>query len=511
MNDIVDTHKTLRLNDMDKQLFHFIEYFPTAVLLLDEKLIIRDANNLAVSIIGNDKKEIIVGKNIIEFVTDVEANRFGKTLQKSFESFIPDTTEIILKMSDGSNLVVLSTSRCFRDSDTGNKFCLVSFIDFTSQKMREEIIQESEARFKNMANTAPVMIWISDVEGLFSFVNNVWLDYSGGELGSQLGINWLNNVHNQDLQKLINDYQSALKNKKSFSTEFRFRNKRGKYEWMLIKGKPRYTAENMYTGFIGSCINIHDQKEIEAKISNLNNELVQTIATKDKFFSIISHDLRSPLSGLMGILDILNSTYESLNENKKREIISDANIVSKTIYSLVENLLEWSRIQTGIIHYQPERLKIQRLVNNIGSLYESNLRNKGINFTSDIQPDLFVFADKSMTETILRNLISNAIKFSVPGGTIAVTSEIVDDVVIIKFKDSGVGIDEENIPNLFRADVSSSTKGTAKESGTGLGLIICKELAERQEGKIWVESKKNIGSTFYFSVPINKNKTGSAN
>jgi two-component system, sensor histidine kinase and response regulator len=505
MNDIVDIPKTLRLNDMDKQLFHFIEYFPTAVLLLDERLIIRDANNLAVSIIGNDKKEIIVGKNIIEFVSDVEANRFGKALQKSFESLIPDTTEIILKRPDCSNLIILSMSKCFKDPDTGNKFCILSFIDFTSQKMREEIIRDSETRFKNMANTAPVMIWISDVEGLFSFVNNVWLDYSGGELGSQLGINWLNNVHHQDLQKLINDYQSSLKNKKSFSTEFRFRNKRGKYEWMLIKGKPRYSDENLYMGFIGSCINIHDQKEIEAKMSILNNELVQTIATKDKFFSIISHDLRSPLSGLMGILDILNSSYDKLDDKEKREIISDANVVSKTTYSLMENLLEWSRIQTGIMNYQPERLKIQRLVNNIGSLYDSNLKSKGINFISDIKPDIFVFADKSMTETILRNLISNAIKFSFPGGNITASSEIVDDIVIIKVKDSGIGIDEENIPNLFRVDVSSSTKGTAKEPGTGLGLIICKELAERQKGKIWVESKKNVGSTFYFSLPINKN------
>jgi signal transduction histidine kinase len=193
-----------------------------------------------------------------------------------------------------------------------------------------------------------------------------------------------------------------------------------------------------------------------------------------------------------------------LSENEKKEIISDANVVSKTMYSLIENLLEWSRIQIGIMNYQPERLKIQRLVNNMASLYEQNLKNKGINFTNDIKPELFVFADKSMSETILRNLISNAIKFTHPGGTITISSETTVDTVIIKVKDSGVGIDEENIPNLFRVDVNFSTKGTAKESGTGLGLIICKELAERQEGKIWVESKKNVGSTFYFSVPLAK-------
>jgi len=511
MNNVIDIPGTLIRNLPDKNLFNFIEYFPSAVLLLDERLVIRDANNLSVSIIGNNKKEIIIGKNIIEFVLGKEANQFEKILQKSLASFTPGTAEIILKMPDNSNLNVLSMFRSFKDADNGKKFCVFAIIDFTSQKMREEIIRDSEARFKNMANTAPVMIWISDVEGLFSFVNNVWLDYSGGESGSQLGMNWLNNVHPQDLQKLLDDYQSALRTRESFSVEFRFMDKRGNYEWVLIKGKPRYSDENLYMGFIGSCINIQEQKEIEAKISNLNNELVQTIATKDKFFSIISHDLRSPLSGLIGILDILNSSYESLDENEKREIISDANVVSKTTYSLMENLLEWSRIQTGVINYQPEPLRIDRLLKNLASLYEQNLKSKGIKFNINIQPDLLAFADKSMTETILRNLISNAIKFTFPGGTITVSSEIDNDMVVIKIKDSGVGIDEENIPNLFRVDVISSTKGTAKESGTGLGLIICKELAERQQGKIWVESKKNAGSTFYFSVPIDRNRTNLAN
>jgi len=510
VNNIVDIPGTLIRNLPDKYFFNFIEYFPSAVLLLDERLNIRDANNLSVSLIGNNKKEQILGKNIIEFVPEKEANQFEKILQKSLVSFTPGTAEIILKMPDNNNLNVLSTFRSFNDPDTGNKFCVLAIIDFTSQKMREEIIRDSEARFKNMANTAPVMIWISDVEGLFSFVNNVWLDYSGGESGGQLGMNWLNNVHPQDLQKVLDDYQNALRKRESFSVEFRFMNKRGHYEWMLIKGKPRYSDENLYVGFIGSCISIQAQKEIEAKISNLNNELVQTIATKDKFFSIISHDLRSPLSGLMGILDILNSSYETLDENEKREIISDANVVSKTTYSLMENLLEWSRIQTGTISYQPEPLRIDRLLNNIASLYEQNLKGKKIKFNINIEPNLFAFADKSMTETILRNLVSNAIKFTFPGGTVLVSSEIDGDQVVIKVKDTGIGIDDENIPNLFRVGVSSSTKGTAKESGTGLGLIICKELAEIQKGKIWVESKKNVGSTFYFSVPIDRNKISSA-
>ena len=500
MNNIVDLTETLISDSLEKKLFQFIEYFPTAAFLLDENLVIRNVNKLAELIIGYDIEKI-VGKNIIELVPNRETDQIRNILQKSFATSVPNTAEMVIRTSDGSNLNVLSMFRCFKDHDTNNVFCVLSIIDYTPQKMKEEIIRDSEERFKNMANTAPVMIWIADVEGLFSFVNKVWLDYSGGGLGNQLGINWLNNVHPDDLEKLVNNYQKALKTKKPFSVEFRLMDKKSKYEWMLIKGTPRYTNEHVYMGFIGSCISIHDQKEFETKISNLNEELVHTIATKDKFFSIISHDLRSPLSGLMGILDILNTNYESLEEKEKREFITDAAVASKTTFTLMENLLEWSRIQTGKISYQPEMLRIQRLADNMAALYEQNLKNKEINFVNSIKPDIFAFADKSMTETIFRNLISNAIKFTHTGGNITVSSEIENNMVIIKVGDSGVGIEQENIPKLFRVDAGFSTKGTTEESGTGLGLIICKELAEKQKGKIWVESKKDEGSTFYFSVP----------
>ena len=489
----------LNENNYKENEFSFIDLFPAAAFVLSEELVILKSNKHSESIIGDDTS--VIGKKITEVISSNGSEELVIRLNESFIDFIPNTFEIKVKLSESIFVNALSMFRSYKNPDTGEKFCVFALLDFTPYKMKEEIIRDSETRFKNMANTAPVMIWISDVDGLFSFVNNVWLEFSGGELGSQLGMNWLNQVHTEDLHKLLNEYQNALKTSESFSVEFRFKNKNGTYEWMLLKGKPRFNSENVYSGFIGSCINIQEQKEIEAKISNLNKELIQTVATRDKFFSIISHDLRSPLGGLMGILDILNSSYDSLDENEKKEIISNATQVSKTTYTLMENLLEWSRIQTGKIHYYPENLDIHRLVENVVSLYEQNIRGKEINFSNSTKKEHIIFADKSMTEAVLRNLISNAIKFTYHGGQIAISSEIKNKMVIIRVKDSGVGIDESKISDLFRVDVSISTKGTAKEVGTGLGLVICKELAEKQLGKIWVESKKDRGSSFYFSVP----------
>ena len=502
MNEI-EGFTTLLNKDRPQNLSpEFIEFFPAATVILNDELIVTHENHFLESL--TDISGSMVGKNITELFAEDKSEKLVELIKKSFTNSVVYSAEIKVKISDNRMLDVLAIFRSFDDSATNQKFCVLAVLDFTFQKMKEEVIRDNEARFMNMANTAPVMIWISDVEGLFSFVNKVWLEYSGGDLGSQLGMNWLNNVNPEDVQKLLSSYQSALRLRDAFSVEFRFMDKDGNYKWMLIKGKPRFSPENMYMGFIGSCINIHEQKEIEDKISKLNEELIQTISTRDKFFSIISHDLRSPLGGLMGILDILNSSYEDLNETEKKEIISDAALVSKTTYTLMENLLEWSRIKTGTISYYPEKLKIHQSIENIASLYSQNFKNKEIIFSNDTDSKLLVHADRSMTETILRNLISNAIKFTNHGGSIRITSEVEDNMLIIGVKDSGVGIEQGSIPKLFRVDVSFSTKGTAKESGTGLGLIICKELAEKQSGKIWVKSKKNEGSTFYFSVPLEK-------
>jgi len=484
------------------QLQKFVEFFPTAVILLDENFTVSHANNYTLTLIGDS--DYLTGKNIVDLIVGDNIDKIVHLLKKSFSSPESITIETRIRTSDNRHFESLAMFRSFNDADTNKKFCVFALLDYTQQKMREEILKYSETRFKELANTAPVMIWISDVDGLFSFVNKIWLENSGGGVGSQLGMNWLNHVYPEDLKKLLDIYQNALKNKKSFSVEFRFKNKKSKYEWMLIKGKPRFSQENIYMGFIGSCIIIQDQKEIEDKISNLNEELIQTINSRDKFFSIISHDLRSPLSGLMGILDILNSSYDTMEESEKREIISDATVVSKTTYTLLENLLDWSRIQNKTIYYNPENLRIHRLVENVSTLYAQNIKDKNITLSNNTSPEQLIFADKSMTETILRNLLSNAIKFSHKGGSVRIGSEIEKEMLVVKVSDSGVGIDDEKLSNILKSNLASSTTGTEKESGTGLGLIICKEFAEKQFGKIWVESKKNEGSTFYFSVPIVK-------
>ncbi len=499
-------HENISKDNVDKNKEYFselIELFPSGFFVLDQEEIIIDVNRLGQSLVGENKEEIL-GKNFSKFVIENDQNQFQKILEKAIQTSQAQTIEMTIKVT-GNNYFPSFTIIKYKVLPNIEKgFYFLTIVDFTQQKVKEELIRDSEARFENMANTAPVMIWIADVEGLFSFVNKVWLEYSGDKIGDQLGMNWLKNVHPEDLENLLNNYRNAFRTRNPFTFEFKFRGKNGKYEWMMIKGTPRRSRDNIFMGFIGSCTNINAQKEFEEKIKKVNSELVEINAAKDKFFSIISHDLRSPLGGLMQILEILDESYESLEKEEKLQIISEASKTSKMVFTLMENLLEWSRIQTGKIPYEPKTIKLIPFINELESLYNQNLKNKQVTFQVNIEPEISVFADIKMTNTILRNLISNAIKFSNPGGSISVSSESSKDSITIKVKDTGVGIEEKYLDKLFKTDVNYSTEGTAKEKGTGLGLVLCKELVEKQGGKIWVESKKNLGSTFYFTLPAGK-------
>lgn len=480
-----------------------LELFPTSIYILNERGIIIELNSPALELTGGERKKVIQ-TSFINLIEENKRSYFQIFLDKSFKTTGMQKAEFRIIGKDNDYFHTLAFAKRVVDVDPENKLCSVTLVDITHYKIQEEVIRESQARFENMANTAPVMIWIADVDGLFSFLNKVWLDFTGNEMGADLGMNWLKNVHPEDLEKLLGQYQDAFSSKTSFLYEFRFKRKDDVYRWIMIKGTPRFSWDGIFMGFIGSCADISEQKESEEKIRKINIELAEINATKDKFFSIISHDLRSPLSGLMQILFIIAEDYNSLPNDEKQQMITDVANTSKRTYDLMENLLEWSSIQTGNIPFNPKKLTILTLLNSLEALYEHNLKSKEITLKVNVEPEISVFADKKMTETILRNLISNAIKFTHPGGSVSVLSEPDNDFVVIKVIDTGVGIKTEKLSELFKVDKVQSTKGTAKETGTGLGLILCKELVERQNGKIWVESKEDEGTTFYFTLPVEK-------
>lgn len=237
------------------------------------------------------------------------------------------------------------------------------------------------------------------------------------------------------------------------------------------------------------------------ELKQQKQNLKELNATKDKFFSIIAHDLRSPLNQLLGLSEILQ---KEIADEKADDAIKLAKLINQSAKSgrlLLENLLEWSRSQTGTINYHPEKLNLKIITDEVIALNGNNAAQKNISLHNKLSKNCIAFADRNMIRTILRNLISNSIKFTNKGGKIILAANKAKEKVTYSISDNGIGIKSSDIKKLFRIDINPKTIGASQEKGTGLGLILCKEFIEINSGEIWVESEFEKGSTFYFSIP----------
>ena len=235
-------------------------------------------------------------------------------------------------------------------------------------------------------------------------------------------------------------------------------------------------------------------RDSEQQLRDLN-------ARKDKFFSIVSHDVKSVLVSAIGFSKLLVSDAETLPREMIKEFASHVHSSTTNTYDLLENLLTWTRMQTGRMYYQRAWHDVNDLIQNNIIMLRDNAARKGIELKRKEDRDAQVYADRNMINSVLQNLISNAIKFTERGGEVTVSTCTYDHTVEISVRDNGVGITPENLEKLFRIDQNLSTPGTEDEEGTGLGLVLCKEMIEKHEGRIWAESELGRGSAFYFTLP----------
>lgn len=245
-----------------------------------------------------------------------------------------------------------------------------------------------------------------------------------------------------------------------------------------------------------------ERKRNTEAIKKFSEELKELNTTKDKFFSIIAHDLKNPFITILGFSDILLADYNELSDDERKYYISEMEKSATLSHNLLQNLLQWSRAQTGRIEYDPRELQLFNLVEENFQLLKNTAGEKKIQLKQNVDDELTVNADEDMLNTVLRNLLTNAIKFSNENGVVEINSKINENFVEIAVKDDGIGMDEDTMSKLFRLDTTNSKPGTAGETGTGLGLILCKEFIEKHGGKIWVESEISEGSTFKFTLPL---------
>lgn len=341
---------------------------------------------------------------------------------------------------------------------------------------------------------------ITDTSNNIIFLNKTFLKtygYKSEELiGKNIEIvsspNNLPNIHKEILSDTIDgEWFGELLNRRKDGTEFP----------IFLASSKVINDKNEVIALVGISKDITESKAAEAKLKTYAEELRIANNAKDKLFSIISHDLRGPFSSIINFFQLFSEQYDNFTEKEKKDYLDKIKKFAEKSFELLENLLIWSSAQRGGIKISPENINLYEIVNNQIELLRNYASEKGIAINNSVDKEFYVFVDKNMIKTVLRNLISNAIKFTNIAGSVTISALSDENDTQITIKDTGVGIEKSVIDNIFSFEKVSSTYGTSNEKGTGLGLQICKEFIENSGGRIWVESEKNRGSKFIFTIP----------
>jgi PAS domain S-box-containing protein len=272
-------------------------------------------------------------------------------------------------------------------------------------------------------------------------------------------------------------------------------------DWGSTTKAPIHNDAGEIIGTFGITRDITSRKLAQEALAQSEIKLRELNTIKDKFFSIIAHDLRGPFNGLFGLLDMVREDFDEIGVKTVKENLETINYILRNLFQLLEDLLEWGRIQRNAIEFSPINENISRTIKNVVDLYSINAKNKNINLSVELPDCLNVAYDKKMISTVVRNLLTNAIKFTQPWGSIKIITENEADQVKVTVQDTGIGISNNNLQRLFNLTEYFSTQGTNNEGGTGLGLILCKEFVEKHGGKISVETELKKGSIFSFTIP----------
>lgn len=384
-----------------------------------------------------------------------------------------------------------------QNGDIKNVIALV--VDITKAKLSELALKKTEERWNFAFSANKDGIWDWNLKTNKVYYSNLWKDMLGYKpCDIENNINsWRKILHPDDLSATLDSLQKHIDGKTEFyRNEQRLLCKDGSYKWILARGKViEWDENNLPFRFIGTHTDITETKNSEQKLLEAN-------ATKDKMFSIVAHDLINPFNALIGFSDIILEKINEFSKDEIKTLVQHINDASKSTYQLLDNLLTWSRSQREIIEYRPEIFNISDIIKSIILVYKHNLEKKNIEIKTEFHHKNIAFADINMVKTILRNLLSNAIKFSKLQSQIIIKTSEITDFIKISVIDFGIGISEENVKKMFDISQNFSTKGTMKEKGSGLGLILCKDFVDKNKGTLSIESKLDAGSTFSFTLPI---------
>jgi PAS domain S-box-containing protein len=464
---------------------------PDAVLVYDEKSRFLDCNEAANKLLNIKPRDL--GSPIVEVLVNFPALVSFLDSAKACESPV-----VSLKINKQPLFFNCFCSPIV-DNNKRIRGKILIMHDITNQHITELQRREIEEKFRLIFENVPIGVFYYDKSGIIKVCNDHFVSIIGSTREKILGLNTLQLAD----QRVVSAIQNSLQGKKGlFEGEYHSVTATKITSVSALFDAIRNANGEIEGGF-GIIQDITERKKAEEKIKIHNLELQQLNAEKDRFFSIIAHDLRSPFNAFLGFTELMTDDNDEATIGEMKTYAGEIRKSALILFGLLENLLEWSRLQQKSIQMQPQALLLNEIVNQTISIFYEASAKKAITLIHNIDKSVRVLADENMLSSVFRNIVSNAIKFTKRGGRVTINAETLENGMIeVQISDNGIGIQESTIDKLFKIDQKTSSSGTEGEPGSGLGLILCKEFLAKLGGNIRLKSQEGHGSTFYFTIPV---------
>ena len=489
-----------------------VEFLNIIINTLQEPFFVKDEhhkwvmmNDANVEMIGHPR-DFLIGKTDYDIFPKEQADVFWKMDDLVLENGA-NTNEEQITWSTGEIRDAITSKYLYHDKFAGKKFIVGSIHDITHLKKVQDTLKNSEQKYHDLFQNANDLIFTIDLKGNFTDANQRVIDILGMPLTQVLATSVFDVVKNIEIGQFKEILKKLLKDKSVPAYEVEVQSASGSTIVLEVRSRLMYDNNDTPIGITGIGRDITDQLTYNQRLNQYNDELKELNKSKDKMFSIIAHDLKDPFNSLLGFSDILLEDFDSLDRDEMRDYIKIINNTAKHSLNLLENLLTWSRLLTGRLPFTPMKLMLADEVETATTIVSSLAYRKRITVNNRVPSDMAVNADQYMLLSILHNFLMNAIKFTNPGGEINIAAEIEsqscgeDPEVCISITDNGIGMTADEMSKLFKINLLHSTTGTQNEKGTGLGLLLTREMIERHGGTVHVKSEPGRGSTFSFTLP----------
>ncbi|WP_158824767.1 PAS domain S-box protein [Mucilaginibacter lacusdianchii] len=444
-------------------------------------------NKTGRQMMGFDSMEEALRQNT-EYVLPEEADRIKNEVNPALLKDGRWKGHIIYQnFKTGERIPAYATTLLFKDTTTGQPLGRATVVrDLRPELAAQKALRDSEALFRGITTASPAALWMSDDKGSITYVNQIWINWTGRNLEEHLGEGWLDSVHPKDLQQVAEKFLSDFTDRKFHESFFRIKHSDGSTRWVVCTGNPQYQDDGTFAGYIGACVDMTEQKQMQQQ--------------KDEFIGVASHELKTPVTSIKAYTQVLEAMFTRDGDSKKAAMLGKMNSQLDRLTSLIGDLLDVTKIQSGRLQFNDDDFDFNQLVVElIEDLQRTTTRHE---IVLQLGHTGLVFADKDRIGQVITNLVTNAIKYSPNANKIIVSTSLVNNEINLCVQDFGIGISADKQDRVFEQFYRVSGDQQHTFPGLGLGLYISSEIIKREGGRIWVSSAEGQGSTFCFALPL---------